>query len=756
MLLWTLYYQEVRNFLKSLTITNQGMAAVYERQTLLRFDAATLYPQANPYYARVCGNYTDQDDMIYVQSLDTGASIPFTKEMLAAHSRTRAYYHFTGSGYPILCRAYPDKVDLIKAIVCPVQVNLDLWDVNSEAYAHFCGDYVTGETEMTIVHPQTGATVAFTKANLDASYVDNENVTHTLRETYRLPSQAYFDLLKRYPSRYDLIHGIINPSAPVEQIIAAGDLALVGYDLTVLQEREAQSILNAVQKTLQYIKVRWHVPEFQYEEYYNVTFWSLLWYILPLTIYAQRVQNLRTPQVHPLSMWEYLSSYGLSDEYNEGLSVEQAWFLYKNLVYLLKHKGTQGALTKLIDGLLSKLNTTLKTKHLLLNTTSYPTTVIATPEILSRDFTEQTTPMEDFVHGVETLPTIIQRECDAGLEPNDTDEEVARQTKLLQRAPVTRLPTKLIEVRKLDRDDRETYPYYEFALHTSIYWWSLGAFNYKVPVALAELGTEYTFSYGEIVALLHYLIGGTTVGTTYTPPTLIPTSFNLRAVINRPVPSTMTDVIAVPHVGDVAIGDILDIDTMLEDIPDVMRNMALSLNVMSKEDLIAQLDEQYTALYTWFIQIRESADTPFHLAMNRFLFNVLNVGTLSNVVLVPGVTTYEQWIAAVPTIQGLVDEYAVSEEKRSVLVELLLSTAYPIERSQYAGGYSMSVKQYALMRSLFTRLCSYNVAFLNTEVHDINYIALKPITVQHYDSQLTVEVVADLTQYQILDDWPAT
>lgn len=764
MLLWTLYYQEVQNFLKSLTITNKGMAATYETQTLTRFGADTLYPQANPYYARLCGNYTDQDEMIYVVSLDTGATIPFTKETLAAHARTKAYYHFTGNGYPILCRTYPEKVDLIKAIVCPVQVKSELWNIESEEYLHFCGEYVLDEEGeysendpvMTIVHPQTGGTVEFTKATLDAAYLDDDNVSHTLREIYRLPSQAYFDLLTRYPTRADLIHGIINPMSPVDQLVSEDNLTLVSYDLTVLQTREAQSILDAVQRALLYLRNRWYVSEYQYEEYYNTAFWALLWYTMHLTVYAQRMKNLRTPQVHPLHMWEYLGSFGLNEEYNEGLTEEQAWFLYKNLAYLMKHKGTQGALLKLVNGLLTSLNTTLKTKHLLLNATSYPTTVKAIPELLSRNFGAVTTPMEDYVHGVETIADTIKREHELGLEPSDDEEIIAKQTQQLQRAPVTWLPTKLIEVQKIDRNDNETYPYYEFALHSAIYWWNAGLLTGSVSVSLASMDVVQTFTYGEILAILHYLTGGTISGTTYTPPTLIPTVFNLRAVLKRPAPSSMTDVINIDGLGELPITEILDVPALLDAIPNVTRDTSVPMVLDTPEDLIARLDEHYTALYSWFIQIRDSADAPFHIAMNRFMFNVLDVGALSGVELVDGYTTYAQWMAGAPAINGVIVEYGATEEKRATLLAALLDAAFPVDKSQYAGGYSMSLKQYVLMRSLFTRLCSYNVAFLNTEIRDISHITLKPITVLNYDSILSIESVVDMTQYQFLDDWPTS
>ncbi len=73
------------------------------------------------------------DEVMYITSLDTQTTIPFTKENLHAkfalaagrdensvHKKTLANYKLPSRYYTLLCEKYPKQVDLIKAIVYPI------------------------------------------------------------------------------------------------------------------------------------------------------------------------------------------------------------------------------------------------------------------------------------------------------------------------------------------------------------------------------------------------------------------------------------------------------------------------------------------------------------------------------------------------------------------------------------------------------------------------------------------------------------
>lgn len=248
-------------------------------------------------------------------------------------------------------------------------------------YKHLSGDYILedGFTEvngslvsnkmiynkfdtlMTIVSLDTQKEIAFTKANL---------LLHPKTAAwYRMPNSYYFKLCDRYPTQTDLIKSIVYPVTDIDAAIKADNFSMLNYDRSMLQDNEYVSIINALNNTLTLIRTRWDVKEYTFEDMYAVVQQSLIWYILYYTIIVQRVQNIKTASVHEWHIWEYLKSRGLGD-YRDVLSFKQSLFLYKNIDYLLKNKGTDRNFSILIGALLSELNVSLYTKSLIQSTTT--------------------------------------------------------------------------------------------------------------------------------------------------------------------------------------------------------------------------------------------------------------------------------------------------------------------------------------------------------------------------------------------------
>ena len=67
--------------------------------------------------------YSNFDDMMYVTSLDTRETVPFTREVLhgtdtlSGHEKTLEAYKVGGKYFKRLCARYPNQIDLIKSIV---------------------------------------------------------------------------------------------------------------------------------------------------------------------------------------------------------------------------------------------------------------------------------------------------------------------------------------------------------------------------------------------------------------------------------------------------------------------------------------------------------------------------------------------------------------------------------------------------------------------------------------------------------------
>ena len=189
----------------------------------------------------------------------------------------------------------------------------------------------------------------------------------------------------------------------------------------MLQDNEYVSIINAIQSTLDVIRSRWDVKEYVFEDMYPIVQQSLIWYVLYYTIITQRIKNIRTASVHEWHIWEYLKSKGISD-YRDVLSFKQALFLYKNIDYLLKHKGTDRNFSILIGALMSELNVSLYTKSLI-QSTSTPVTTDETVNTLAHQTLNEiisiVTP-EETLSGTSTTSEVVNNLIDADDEFKDT------------------------------------------------------------------------------------------------------------------------------------------------------------------------------------------------------------------------------------------------------------------------------------------------------------------------------------------------
>lgn len=262
-------------------------------------------------------------------------------------------------------------------------VQLEYQDILPDAlnpyYRHMCGEYILDgdttvvngkeipnkdiykrlDTMMYITSLDTQEQVPFTKEML--------NKHPKTASMYRIPGTYYSKLSEKYPQYTDLIKSIVYPINSVEDAVAADNLTILQYDENLLKSNERSSILEALNKTLTMIRERWTVREFTYEDMFAVVHQGIIWQLLYLTIFAQRILNIRTSKVHEFHIWNYLTSKGLGD-YRDVLSLNQALFFYRNINYLLQNKGTQKNFSILIGSLLKPLNVALYSKSIVQNT----------------------------------------------------------------------------------------------------------------------------------------------------------------------------------------------------------------------------------------------------------------------------------------------------------------------------------------------------------------------------------------------------
>lgn len=274
---------------------------------------------------------------------------------------------------------------------------------------------------------------------------------------YRIPNSYYTKLCESYPQYSDLIKSIVYPIQEevwcprhqrMETFETADNFTIFGYDEDMFQENERTSIYTAIKTTLEMVRVRWDVKEFDYEDMFPIVHQGILWHLLYLAIFGQRILNIRTSKVHEFHIWSYLNSKGVGD-YRDVLTLNQALFLYRNINYLLKNKGTQKNFSILIGALLKPMNVALYSKSIVQNVTrdtssaitsdvSRTTTNVINPKMvvldqnkLSSSFSNTCKPYPQILSNVAGDDAIIeQAEC---LVDNTKHREYGKAVDIVQR-----------------------------------------------------------------------------------------------------------------------------------------------------------------------------------------------------------------------------------------------------------------------------------------------------------------------------------
>lgn len=274
---------------------------------------------------------------------------------------------------------------------------------------------------------------------------------------YRIPNSYYTKLCESYPQYSDLIKSIVYPIQEevwcprhqrMETFETADNFTIFGYDEDMFQENERTSIYTAIKTTLEMVRVRWDVKEFDYEDMFPIVHQGIIWHLLYLAIFGQRILNIRTSKVHEFHIWSYLNSKGVGD-YRDVLTLNQALFLYRNINYLLKNKGTQKNFSILIGALLKPMNVALYSKSIVQNVTrdtssaitsdvSRTTTNVINPKMvvldqnkLSSSFSNTCKPYPQILSNVAGDDAIIeQAEC---LVDNTKHREYGKAVDIVQR-----------------------------------------------------------------------------------------------------------------------------------------------------------------------------------------------------------------------------------------------------------------------------------------------------------------------------------
>lgn len=577
-------------------------------------------------------------------------------------------------------------------------------------YIHLAGEYTADELASgDVMHVYT------VEHELPEDVIFSKDLKITNPKTYELykiPNDEYFHLEEQYSKYTGLLRCMIYPVSSIDDAIAAPNLTLLAYDDSLLEINERESIVKCLKDFLDMVRTRWWIEEYTYEDMYAITFWGMLWQMLPMVLLGQRFKNIKTPYVHSFHVWEYLKSKGLND-YRDILTTNQALWLYRNIDYILKNKGKASNLQILAENLLRDAYISLHYVDIQQDISEFENMLHTIPQFIFSDFI---TNKETNIKQLDDLNPILYEE---GLSNNNTPEYVQKTADDLGTTAYNRLPTKYLEFKKNRIDTSAADMMTTFFLQSLMYRCAEDKLEYSVTVVDPYSGTKIKLHIKDMICLLYYAICRS-VGIV---PTDIPTKVRVRVYVMDKADVTLTESI---KYGDntYRISELVAVEKILDIIP-WYKNV-----FVSRDDFAEFINDQYTVDYFLFKQMEQSNKYLYHKALRRMLDDI-TVNKLIDIHLSDH-STYAEWLEHTPIADNIIKQYeALADDVlRETSYKTLSMTIYDTIFNTADGKYGVNtVKKmnsiYNAIRNLFISLCSYNITFIDSERDNIEYLTIE-------------------------------
>ena len=576
-------------------------------------------------------------------------------------------------------------------------------------YIHLAGEYTAEEIAAgNVMHVYT------VEHELPEDVVFDKTIKLNFKKTaalYRIPNVEYEHLEEKYPEYTGLLRCMVYPVKDIDTAIAAPNLSLLAYDDSLLEVNERESIVSCLKDFLDMVRTRWWIEEYTYEDMYAVTFWAMLWQMLPMVLLGKRFENIRTPYVHSFHVWEYLKSKGLGD-YRDVLTTEQSLWLYRNIDYILRNKGKASTLKILAENLLADAFVALRYVDMQQDISNFDDTLHTLPQFIFHNY------ITDKEEKVNQLDDLNPKLYELGLSDKDGPEYIHNRENELGSHAYNLLPTKYLELKKERIDTSSQKMMVTFFLHSLMYRFANGKLEYSVTVNDIYTGSKVKLYINDMICLLYYT-ACKSVGIT---PTYIPTGVRVRVPYTLTVPDTITKEI---RYGDKVfpINELVNVDGVLGLIPFENR-------VFVSVDHFAEfINRQFDAYYFLFKQMEQSNKYLYHKALRRLLDD-LTVNEFINVHLSDH-TTYEDWINSNSVVKAIFTEYdSLEHEAQCNAYKTLSMVCYDgiFDTADGKTGVNTIRKMdsiYDAIRDLFISLCSYNITFIDAKRDVVEYLTVE-------------------------------
>lgn len=577
-------------------------------------------------------------------------------------------------------------------------------------YIHLAGEYTAEElANNDVIYVYTIEREEPERIILTKDIVNTNPKTAKL---YRLPNDEYLHLEEQYPHYRGLLRCIVYPIKSMEEAITAPNLTLLGYDASLLEINERESIIKCIKDFLDMVRTRWWIEEYTYEDMYATTFWAMMWQMLPAVLLNQRFMNIKTPYVHSFHVWEYLKSKGLGD-YRDVLTLDQSLWLYRNIDYILKNKGKVSNLGILAENLLGDACVSLRKINMLQSTTGFIDTLHTVPQFLFynyfTDVEEKTSQYDDLNPKLYSM----------GLNNKDSVDYVNQTTTELGSIRYNNLLTKYLELKKETIDTSAESMMTTFLLHTLIYRCSLNKLEYSLGIVDIHTGNKVKLYINDMICLMYYAACRSAGWS----PICIPDSARVRVPYTAVAPSEITESI---KYGDntYRIKELVAVDQVLSLFEYPTRPFT------TRDDFAEFANHQYSLYYLFYKQMESSNKYLYHKAFRRLLDD-LTVNRMVQLHLTQ-YSYFEDWINSIDEIHNLIKSYEAIEDEKlksktyANLALLCYDTVFNIEDSETGINTIRKMDSiYDAIRNLFISLCSYNITFIDSERDLFNYLHIE-------------------------------
>lgn len=578
-------------------------------------------------------------------------------------------------------------------------------------YINLSGEYAQGDTPMTVYSLEDERDVPFDK-NLINKYPKTASL-------YKIPNKEYFTLLERYPENSGLIKAIAYPNGDIESIIAKPNLSLLGYDASLLHINERENILSCLTEFLTMMRTRWYIKEYSYETLYPLSFWAMMWQFLPMVLLYRRFNNIRTPYVHPLHIWEYIKSKGIGD-YRDVLTDRQSFWLYRNIDYINTNKGKNNNLIILAENLLEEVAVSLIGKDIV---QSIDNTLI--------DGTEDTDNIGEVVpiirdtnivtgedEGTESFPEFNDKLVDSDLEYENSIETVEEKKDELGNHNFNDLPIKILEFKKKPIDTSKEALMVNFFTDTLVYRLHENTCSYTCTFTDPYTRTSLTLPVQDVVLLWHYCVWKS-LGVT---PITIPTKFKVHLPFKKTKPNAK-DISKYVYINQ----NTYDVSKYIN-VTELLNSCMWHDKVFTTvEDFTEVLISQFKKLLLMGQVYENSNSAQFRESMKSYYRDI----------------SVKEWLTLNLTSKSTFDEWKKSNEQLIVLFELYdtikdteaytalgnacYDALFPVNKVEN-GGFMNTIENmeriYTAIRDLFIKLGSYNVAYLENTRERREYLQI--------------------------------